>query len=76
MTWRYSVLKYKDGTLGIHETYMVDGELACTVEPVGPVGDTLDEVRLDLKRMAECISKPVIEYESIGEEDGETAGIT
>jgi hypothetical protein len=59
-------LRYGDGTLGIHEVYDIDGEIACTERAVGPVGDTLDELRLELKRMAECVTLPVLEYEEIG----------
>ena len=65
MTWNHRVIRYADGTLGIHEVYYnKDGIVfGFTEDAVGPVGEDKVELLTVLRRMAECIDKPVLEYD-------------
>ena len=67
MTWNHRVLRYEDGTLGIHEVFYEDGEpTMCTMEAVGAQGDTLEELLEELHRMSGCVTLPILDYEDIG----------
>lgn len=67
MTWNHRVVKVTEGDelfYGIHEAYYHKGEgepYAWTDEPVAPIGETLDELRIELERMLAALDKPVIE---------------
>ena len=54
MTWRYGVMKYKDGNLGVHEIY---DETSWTKEPI-IVGDSMDEIL----GILEMIKKDITNY--------------
>jgi len=74
VTWNYRVVK-KTNTgydnleeyYGIHEVYYSEEGVPemVTVEPVGPAGDTLEELKQDLAYMLEALKKPVLDYEDI-----------
>lgn len=66
MTWNFRVVRESTGGLqwhSIREVYYdrrgeVDG---WTEEPVAPLGESLDELRADLARMAEALNRPTLE---------------
>lgn len=64
-SWNYRVLRYSDGSLGIHEVYYDEGgkPSMCTVDGVSGAGEDIDELRRDLKLMAKALEKPILEYE-------------
>jgi hypothetical protein len=70
MTWNYRVLSYKDTAepdcCGIHEVfYDEDGKPdSCTLEAVGVVGDSFEDLRKVYLMMAEAFAAPVLEYGS------------
>ncbi len=74
MTWSYRVVrKIETGYdnlgeyYGIHEVYYDDDgkpEMV-TVDPIGPAGDTLKELKCDLAYMLDALKKPVLDYEDI-----------
>ena len=70
MTWNYRIVR-KDTTdgeyYGVHEVYYdSDGNTEkATVDPIGPAGDTLKELRQDLAYMLAALRLPVLNYEDI-----------
>jgi len=75
--WNYRVVRKAyppgaDGTiehvLGIHEVYYDDdGKPEMVTENrMDAHGETLDELRTDLRWMMEALDKPVLEYDEIG----------
>lgn len=74
MTWNHRVLRYEDGTLGIHEVFYEDGEpWACTEEEVGVVGDNKLELVEVLLQFVKAIEQPILDYDSIGGSDANSA---
>ena len=70
MTWNYRVLRYSDGTLGIHEVFYEGGKAwGCTESPVGVVGDDESELRGELLNMLYSTAQPILDYDSIGEKE-------
>lgn len=72
MTWNYRVVRKQtaDGEYyGIHEVYYdSDGNPEMvTVEPVAPCGDTLQELVDDMRYYIIAVSRPVLDYEDIGD---------
>lgn len=65
--WNYRVMRYKDGALGIHEVYYDGAERphSCTENPIGAVGDDLDDLRAVLERMLVSLEVDVLDYETI-----------
>lgn len=63
--WNYRVLRYKDGGLGIHEVFYTDGKPAsCTEDPVGIVGDDLEEMQREAQNMLLAMAAEILDYES------------
>jgi hypothetical protein len=69
--WTYRVVKrVREGEVvyGIHEAYD-DGDIAqphsITMEPVGPVAESVEALREVLDRMAAAVGKPVLGYEDV-----------
>ena len=61
--WNHRVFKDKDG-YSIRETFYKDGKPHLwSAEPEAPFGETLDELKEDLKRMLGATEQPVIEDE-------------
>lgn len=62
MTWNYRVWKDGDEYFIVKETYYNDaGEISsCTKDAVFPSGSTLKELRSDIKRFTESLTKPVL----------------
>ena len=75
MTWNYRVIrKTQTGYdnlgeyYGIHEVYYDDdgNPEMVTVEPVGPDGDTYEELVEDISCMIDAFGKATLDYEDIG----------
>lgn len=66
--WNYRVI-LKDGQYAIHEVFYNDQEEpeACTVDSIGPVGDTLAELVEDMEHYARALERPVLVYEDFSE---------
>jgi len=69
-TWNYRVMRtgeptdFGDGQYGIYEVHYKDGKAeSYSVEPIEPYGETLDELRDDLKRMLMALERPLFDYE-------------
>ena len=73
MTWNHRVVKYETPNLfgdpdvgyAIHEVfYDNNGNVqGMTSNPVKPWGDTKDELRLELMRMLDALTKPDLDYD-------------
>lgn len=49
---------------GIHEVYYSDGKPSmCSVDPMEPHGETLDELLEDMKHFQSALDKPVLDYD-------------
>lgn len=60
MTWNHRVME-KDGEYTIREVYCgEDGELEMFTGPIGPYGETLDELKADLVRMMRATLQPIL----------------
>lgn len=78
MSWNYRVIRrvYKrslrgveveEVTFSIHEVYYErDLPVSVSVEGTTTVGETLEELADDIKRMTEALAKPVLAYEGFG----------
>jgi hypothetical protein len=66
MTWNYRVIKSHlpngEEEFGIHEVYYDEnGNPSMTTErAIAAYGETLDELRADVQRQLEALSKPVL----------------
>lgn len=67
MTWNYRVVKETDGTYRIREVYYDDdGSIkAWTAEDASPLGETEDEIRADVERISQALSRPVLNVEDL-----------
>jgi hypothetical protein len=68
MSWNYRVVRRQDESgiwYGIHEVYYSDDgrPTACTEDAVKPGGDTLEELRNDIRYFKEALEKPVLDYD-------------
>lgn len=74
--WNYRILRRvyepheNEGvreTFNVHEVYYLgnddDSPNSCSVDPMEPHGETLEELERDYKRMASAFQKPVLEYQ-------------
>jgi len=71
MTWNHRVVRkvYEGEALfGIHEVFYDDDGIphAVTVDPVGVVDETLEELAQTLEWMRKALGKPTLEYDDIG----------
>lgn len=67
-TWEYRVVKHTcedDGYthFAIYEVYSNGGKLSWTVDRKTPCGDSLDELKADLKMMLKACDRPVLELQ-------------
>lgn len=65
MLWNYRVLAYPDGQevfFQIHEVYYDENKVpnGATEKGIKVNGSSLEEIEEDLKRMKECLTKPVL----------------
>ena len=74
MTWNYRVIRKTETGydnlgefFGIHEVYYDDdgNPEMVTVEPIGPAGDTFEELLSDVECMVAALKKPVLNYDDI-----------
>ena len=64
--WNYRVMRYQDGALGVHEVFYTDGQpTSCTENPIGAVGDDLEELRCELEAMLRGLDAEILDYEAI-----------
>lgn len=74
MTWDYRIVVDRAGTYSIHEAYYrKDKVWGVTAQPVPPLGDSMDELKEDLRMMAKAFRKPVL---SMGDYDSQDEGST
>jgi hypothetical protein len=66
MTWNYRVIE-NEGMFHIYEVYWNDkGEItAISEDPIAPAGETLEELREDLKYYQQAIKRPILKKEEI-----------
>ena len=66
MNWDYRVIKH-DGMFTIHEVYYNDKGYITSIskDPMGPSGDTLEELKDDMKYFLQALDMPVLEKEEI-----------
>ena len=70
--WNYRIIRKESEheimgkwvRFGIHEVYYSDGKPSmCSVDAMEPHGETLDELKEDLKHFLAALDKPVLNYE-------------
>jgi hypothetical protein len=63
MSWNHRVIRYKEGTLGIHEVYYDQYGAAdmVTTRAVGILGDNLEEIELEIARFLIATTKPILD---------------
>ena len=66
MTWNYRVVKYEDGTLGLHEAYYGLAKLPTLTERPIVVGETRTELLRSLRMMMRDIKSdsPVLDLKT------------
>jgi hypothetical protein len=66
MPWNYRVIENK-GMFHIHEVYYNDkGEIiAISEDPIAPAGETLEELKGDLKYCQQAVKRPVLKKEEM-----------
>jgi len=66
MGWNNRVMRYKDGSLGIHEVYYEDDGTVngYTIEAVGCYGDDLEDLKLGLDLKLQALDREILDYES------------
>jgi len=61
MHWNHRVI-FNGSTYAIHEVYYEDGKIeAWTEEPIRLIGESIEDLRVDLTRMLACLNKEVID---------------
>lgn len=70
MTWNYRVLvrecpETEEEVYAVHEVYYDDSGIpgSCTVNPVAPIGESLDELKTVLQMYSTALEKPLMRYE-------------
>ncbi len=71
--WNHRVVRYEDGSLGIHEAHYstpgaASGKCSITEYPVGVVSDDLEGLRWVLEHMLKALDKPILDYKTQEEE--------
>ena len=66
ISWDYRVIEH-DGTFTIHEVYYNDkGDItSISQDPMGPSGDTLEELKNDMEYFLQALDMPVLKKEQI-----------
>ena len=66
MNWDYRVINH-DGMFTIHEvSYNYKGDLtSISQDPMGPSGDTLEELKDDMEYFLQALEMPVLKKEEI-----------
>jgi hypothetical protein len=70
--WNYRVLRHTDGSIAIHEVHYDDSGKphACTEEPTGFAGDSLEELRSELALAERGLQEKILDYESFNSKTG------
>jgi len=66
MSWDYRVIEH-NGMFTIHEVYYNDkgGITSISQDPMGPSGDTLEELKDDMEYFLQALDMPVLKKEEI-----------
>ena len=66
MNWDYRVIEH-DGMFTIHEVYYNDkGDItSISHDPMGPSGDTLEELKGDMEYFLQALDMPILKKEEI-----------
>jgi len=66
MSWDYRVIEH-DGMFTIHEVYYNDkGDItSISQDPMGPSGDTLEELKGDMEYFLQALDMPVLKKKEI-----------
>lgn len=71
MTWNHRVIRTvheHEILFGIHEVYYEDAiPYMVTVNPVGVVGETMEELKEEMNRFLIALTKPILEYSDFEE---------
>lgn len=77
MTWNYRIMRRKyphqdEYYFEIHEVYYTkSGKVwSWSEEPCGPAGDTIGDLRSDIKLFRAALDKPILDYEMKPEAKG------
>ncbi len=66
MRWEYRVFKSISGEYGFIEVYYsLDGKILNYTDFVDPMGKTLNDLELDIEKMAAALNKPVLEEQEL-----------
>jgi hypothetical protein len=71
MSWNYRVVKELDGSYGICEVYYTDGKPTSWSDPVDLVGESVDEIKADIRLIRGAFDKRVLRTEKVTPEGGE-----
>lgn len=71
MSWNYRLIRYEDGSLGIHEVFYRDqgDPWTCTRDAIGIVGEDMEEIRLEIARFLIATNKPILDWDDIRGDD-------
>jgi hypothetical protein len=66
MKWNYRVIE-SEGVFRIHEVYYNEKNeiTAISEDPIAPLGETLEELKGDLKYYQQALKRPVLKKEEI-----------
>ena len=77
MNWDYRVIEH-DGSFTVHEVHYNEegGIISVSEDPMGPSGETLEELKVDMEYFLQALDKPVlrkeeIKFEEMGEGEGD-----
>ncbi len=66
MTWNLRVMRYADGTLGVHEVYYAGKKVTgWTESPTAVAGETVEELRSYLKMVKRALDAPILDYAAV-----------
>ena len=68
--WNYRVV-FKDGAFAVHEVvYAADGKVVWfSADPVAPAGGSAEELAVDLRRMADALDYPPLDFAAMARDD-------
>ena len=62
MTWDHRIIKYEDGTIGIHEVYYdEDGKIILYSDARPVIGDDMDDLRVGFDYMERAFHAPILD---------------
>ncbi len=66
MNWDYRVIEH-DGAFTVHEVHYNDkgAIISISEDPMGPSGETLEELKADMEYFLQALDKPVLRKEEI-----------